>query len=216
MPGGQGPAAEALHAAFRLFDTNGDGTLSKDELAAVFTRPTGLRPPLTPVQFDELFRKIDLDGDGRITYAEFVSDLTPTGLAALEARPARREIKVFVVLRTRLASVKYTGEPIEIYDEFWVHHPHGKQPLLSEFVAIVLTDEQVDEQLKDIRLSSYRWKDIKGIGVVDEEGQQQYQTPGNFGWFLELCKEHGWIGWIDGAFAYPCDGLQSVGAGRTE
>ena len=20
---------------------------------------------------------------------------------------------------------------------------------------------------------------------------------GNFGWFLELCKEHGWIGWID-------------------
>ena len=120
-----------------------------------------------------------------------------SALAALAARPARGGIKVFVVLRTRLASVKYTGEPIEMYDEFWVHHPHGKQPLLFEFVAIVLTDEQVDEQLKDIRIASYRWKDIKGIGVVDEEGQQQYQTPGNFGWFLVLCKEHGWIGWID-------------------
>ena len=192
-----GPAAEELRAAFRLFDTNGDGTLSKDELTAVFTRPTGLRPPLTPVQVDQLFTKIDMDGDGQITYAEFVSDLTPTGLASLEARQKRGDIMVFVVHRTRLASVKYTGEPIEIYDEFWVHHPHGKHPLLSEFVAITLTDKQVDEQLEDIRLSSYRWKDIKGVGVVDEEGQHQYQTPGNFGWFLELCKAHGWIGWID-------------------
>ena len=116
---------------------------------------------------------------------------------ALDGREARDGMMIFVLHVALVSSVDFTGEPIDMCNEFWAHHPHGKQPLLSEFVAVALTAEQIAKQLARIRLSSYRWDDIRGVGPKNEQGQQRWATPGNFGWFLALCKEHGWIGWLD-------------------
>ena len=68
----------------------------------------------------------------------------------------------------------------------------GGHRLLPEFVMVRLTDDQVRRQRHLIRLSSYRWDGVLGVGP---EGK--WATPANYGWFLELCKEHGWIGWLD-------------------
>ena len=76
--------------------------------------------------------------------------------------------------------------------EFWPYHPNDGHPLLAEFVMVRLTDEQIREQIDLLRLSSYRWDGVRGIGPDNE-----WATPANYGWFLELCKEHGWVGWFD-------------------
>jgi hypothetical protein len=116
--------------------------------------------------------------------------------SALAERPPR-EGKYFVVTRDMLPSVKCTGQPVDILSEFFLHHPHGGSSaehgsLLREFVAVELTDAQIDRQRDRIRLSSYRWSQIQGVGR-----KQEWGAPGNFGWFLALCKKHEWIGWMD-------------------
>ena len=40
------PSTEEVRRAFALFDANGDGMLSLDELKAILCRPTPLQPPL--------------------------------------------------------------------------------------------------------------------------------------------------------------------------
>ena len=110
--------------------------------------------------------------------------------AALKNRAARDGMW-FVVHRRMLDSVE-REEVCEMATEFWSHHPHGDKPGLDEFVAIKLSLAMIERQRPLIYLSSYRWQDILGF-----EGGRECATPGNFMWFLELCKQRGWIGWMD-------------------
>ena len=54
---------EQLRAAFNVFDEDGSGALSLEELRAVFQRPGGGNA-LSDEQVDALFTEFDVNGDG--------------------------------------------------------------------------------------------------------------------------------------------------------
>jgi len=57
---------ENLKSAFRMFDVDGDGTVTKDELKEVF----GVASRGEEV-WDEIMGEVDKNNDGLITYEEF-------------------------------------------------------------------------------------------------------------------------------------------------
>ena len=59
-----------LKEAFRLFDINEDGYISADELIKVM-RNLGHQP--TEAEVEEMIVDVDMDGNGVIDFAEFVS-----------------------------------------------------------------------------------------------------------------------------------------------
>jgi len=58
--------------AFKIFDKDGNGKLSAEELKSVLT---SLGEKLSPQECDEIIRLADTDGDGQIAYREFVKFL---------------------------------------------------------------------------------------------------------------------------------------------
>ena len=58
--------------AFKIFDKDGNGKLSADELKLVLT---SLGEKLSPQECDEIIRLADQDGDGQVAYREFVKFL---------------------------------------------------------------------------------------------------------------------------------------------
>ena len=71
------PPSEAdIKAAFRVFDTDGSGTISSDELKAILTRPVpGQAPLLTAAKVDEIISRFDTNGDGVLSLEEFAQAL---------------------------------------------------------------------------------------------------------------------------------------------
>jgi hypothetical protein len=64
------PSREDLRAAFALYDTNGDGQLSPDELKAIMCKTVPGGTACTEAEVDELVRKFDADGDGMLSMDE--------------------------------------------------------------------------------------------------------------------------------------------------
>ncbi|KAK6153891.1 hypothetical protein DH2020_013530 [Rehmannia glutinosa] len=60
---------EALREAFNLFDKDQNGLISAAELHQVMTT---LGENVTDEEVDEMIREADLDGDGQVSYEEFV------------------------------------------------------------------------------------------------------------------------------------------------
>jgi calmodulin len=60
---------EEILEAFKVFDKDGNGFISAAELRHVMTN---LGEKLTDEEVDEMIREADVDGDGQITYEEFV------------------------------------------------------------------------------------------------------------------------------------------------
>ncbi|XP_070538780.1 calmodulin [Ptychodera flava] len=61
---------EELREAFRVFDKDGDGFISADELRHVMRN---LGEQLTDDEIEEMIREADADGDGQVNYEEFVT-----------------------------------------------------------------------------------------------------------------------------------------------
>ncbi|XP_051178396.1 calmodulin-like protein 4 [Lolium perenne] len=70
MEGLTGEQMLAFKEAFSLFDKNGDGCISLEELAAV-TRSLGLEP--TEQELNDMMREVDTDGNGIIDFQEFLN-----------------------------------------------------------------------------------------------------------------------------------------------
>jgi len=73
---------EEIREAFRVFDKDGNGFISADELRHVMT---SLGEKLTDEEVDEMIREADIDGDGQINYEGTTtltnnSNLCPSGL----------------------------------------------------------------------------------------------------------------------------------------
>ncbi|AFZ79692.1 calmodulin, putative [Theileria equi strain WA] len=65
----EGDTEEELVQAFKVFDRDGNGFISAQELRHVMTN---LGEKLTNEEVDEMLREADVDGDGKINYEEFV------------------------------------------------------------------------------------------------------------------------------------------------
>eukprot|EP00911_Craspedida_sp_UC1_P002307 UC1_evm1s1741 len=66
--GGQQQLAPDLRALFSFFDSNGDGEISRAEMADMF-RSAGHNP--SAAEIDHIFSQVDIDRDGVIGYREF-------------------------------------------------------------------------------------------------------------------------------------------------
>jgi len=60
---------EKLEAAFKLFDKDGDGYLTADELEEVFN--PGRQKDVSAQVWHDLIREFDQNGDGKISLNEF-------------------------------------------------------------------------------------------------------------------------------------------------
>ena len=78
--GGAPPTSAELATAFKLFDSDGDGVLSAEELKAILCRPTPGGTPLTEQQVDEIMRKFDANGDGVLSVDELAAGWHELGL----------------------------------------------------------------------------------------------------------------------------------------
>ncbi|KAH3828050.1 neo-calmodulin-like [Dreissena polymorpha] len=67
---------EEIMDAFKVFDTDGNGNISKAELRNAMT---SLGKKFREPELDELFQLADINGDGQINYKEFVRIISPTG-----------------------------------------------------------------------------------------------------------------------------------------
>ena len=65
---------EKLKWAFRLFDKDGNGLISFEELGHVMKN---LGENLTDSEIGEMMNEADSDGDGQINYDEFVKMMSP-------------------------------------------------------------------------------------------------------------------------------------------
>ncbi|PUZ37085.1 hypothetical protein GQ55_9G089400 [Panicum hallii var. hallii] len=70
MEGLTGEQRLAFQEAFSLFDKNGDGCITMEELAAV-TRSLGLDP--SDQELNDMMSEVDMDGNGIIDFQEFQS-----------------------------------------------------------------------------------------------------------------------------------------------
>lgn len=88
--GAEGPAAAAaaeeddedMREAFRVFDANGDGYITVEELGAVLSS-LGLKQGRTAEECRRMIGQVDRDGDGRVDFHEFRQMMRGGGLAAL-------------------------------------------------------------------------------------------------------------------------------------
>jgi len=71
-------SSDDIKEAFKVFDRDGDGYISAEELGQVMST---LGESLTQEEIDEMIREADSDGDGRVCYEEFAIMMSHKGSA---------------------------------------------------------------------------------------------------------------------------------------
>ena len=87
--------AAKIVSAFKVFDANGNGTISKQELQAILMLPSATGKTFTPEEVDRLFAGIGADGSSGVDYSEFAVAWASTMTkfdAGLEAGTAQQPL----------------------------------------------------------------------------------------------------------------------------
>lgn len=129
--------------AFRLFDKDGDGSITKEELGSVmrslgqFARVEELR---------EMLLEIDLDGDGNVSFEEFVDILSNMTDATAESSADQEER--------------------ELRDAFRVFDKHNRGYITASDLRAVLQclgedldEDEIEDMIKEV--------DVDGDGKID-------------------------------------------------
>ncbi|XP_012570335.1 calmodulin-like protein 3 [Cicer arietinum] len=82
MNGREEEEEEDMREAFNVFDQNGDGFISVEELRSVLVT-LGLKQGRTVEDCKKMIGKVDVDGDGLVDYKEFVQMMKGGGFTAL-------------------------------------------------------------------------------------------------------------------------------------
>ncbi|MBA0549203.1 hypothetical protein Goshw_017034 [Gossypium schwendimanii] len=75
---------EEMMEAFNVFDQNGDGFITFEELRSVLSS-LGLKQGRTIEDCKNMIAKVDADGDGRVNFKEFQQMMKGGGFAALSS-----------------------------------------------------------------------------------------------------------------------------------
>ncbi|KAL3517893.1 hypothetical protein ACH5RR_020482 [Cinchona calisaya] len=75
---------EDMREAFNVFDQNGDGFITVEELRSVLSS-LGLKQGRTLDDCKLMIKKVDVDGDGMVNYREFRQMMKGGGFAALSS-----------------------------------------------------------------------------------------------------------------------------------
>ncbi|XP_011868132.1 PREDICTED: probable calcium-binding protein CML11, partial [Vollenhovia emeryi] len=157
--------------AFRLFDKDGDGTITKEELGRVmrslgqFARAEELRTML---------QEIDIDGDGNVSFEEFVEIVSNMG--ASTAAPSDQH-----------------QEEQELRDAFRVFDKHNRGYITASDLRAVLqclgedlSEEEIEDMIKEVdvdgdgRIDFYEFVHALGEPGIDEDEEdddEDLQSP---------------------------------------
>ena len=75
---------EDMKEAFNVFDQNGDGFITVEELRSVLAS-LGLKQGRTVEDCKKMIKKVDVDGDGMVNFKEFKQMMKGGGFAALSS-----------------------------------------------------------------------------------------------------------------------------------
>uniref|UniRef100_A0ACD5YL74 Uncharacterized protein n=1 Tax=Avena sativa TaxID=4498 RepID=A0ACD5YL74_AVESA len=80
----KGDYEEGMREAFDVFDQNGDGYITVEELRSVLAS-LGLKQGRTVEECRQMLSKVDADGDGRVDFKEFKQMMRGGGFSAIGA-----------------------------------------------------------------------------------------------------------------------------------
>jgi hypothetical protein len=115
----QGPALdikeliyERFQPIFKAYDKDHNSTLEPAELRVLLADNLGVKPEeITQDQLDWHFKRIDGDGDGKITFDEYVLLLPPSSLTSLATAQSRpRNPLLARATRTNLSTSTSSGD----------------------------------------------------------------------------------------------------------
>lgn len=131
--------------AFRLFDKDGDGTITKEELGRVM-RSLGQYARVEELQ--DMLQEVDSDGDGNVSFEEFVSILSKS------------------MVGTGNCSSSAEQEERELRDAFRVFDKHNRGYICASDLRAVLqclgedlSEEEIEDMIKEV--------DSDGDGRID-------------------------------------------------
>ncbi|KAB0805043.1 hypothetical protein PPYR_02013 [Photinus pyralis] len=132
--------------AFRLFDKDGDGSITKEELGRVM-RSLGQFARTEELQ--QMLQEVDVDGDGNVSFEEFV-DIAWSASAGADRDP--------IVSREQ--------EEKELRDAFRVFDKHNRGYITASDLRAVLqclgedlSEEEIEDMIKEV--------DADGDGRID-------------------------------------------------
>ncbi|KAL8610328.1 hypothetical protein ACOMHN_041142 [Nucella lapillus] len=133
-----------LREAFRLFDKDGDGSISTDELGTVM-KNLGQFPSID--ELNTMLKEIDIDGDGTFSFEEFVQVMANMGgLNEQSEEDEEEELR----------------QAFRVFDKSGCGFitPSDLRAVLQN-IGEDLTEEEIDEMIAEV--------DIDGDGRIDFE-----------------------------------------------
>lgn len=132
--------------AFRLFDKDGDGSITKEELGRVM-RSLGQFARTEELQ--QMLQEVDVDGDGNVSFEEFVDIAWSAGAGTDPNHVLSRE-----------------EEEKELRDAFRVFDKHNRGYITASDLRAVLqclgedlSEEEIEDMIKEV--------DVDGDGRID-------------------------------------------------
>ncbi|KAM0735533.1 Calmodulin [Formica fusca] len=157
--------------AFRLFDKDGDGTITKEELGRVMR---SLGQFARSEELSTMLQEIDIDGDGNVSFEEFVEIVSNIG--ANTAAPSDQD-----------------QEEQELRDAFRVFDKHNRGYITASDLRAVLqclgedlSEEEIEDMIKEVdvdgdgRIDFYEFVHALGESGIDEDeedDEEELQSP---------------------------------------